>query len=187
LESARELKIKGLTTKEESIQLDPTDQFKPEQPKDMMSESTIASEYKPDELEDNIGQDIHKSSENHTNDNFWEEVSTSNRTFELEGRIETILEEREPLEFPENVSSNSSEETTRTDRSQLDDKIEDMMERVGEVWTCKMCVKTATMAHAIRQHVEIHIKGLTLPCTICGKSYGSKNSLRKHKSMYHRQ
>ena len=99
--------------------------------------------------------------------------------------VETVSEGRELKDFLDNTTD-SFVETENRDLTQLANKIEDMIEKVGGLWTCKMCGKSANMKQRIGQHAEIHIDGFTHPCNTCGKSFRSKNSLRKHKSLYHR-
>ena len=52
---------------------------------------------------------------------------------------------------------------------------------------CKVCGKEGSM-QLIKQHIEAkHITGISIPCDLCGKAQGSRNSLRSHKSVYHRK
>lgn len=73
---------------------------------------------------------------------------------------------------------------------ELDLQIASMMERGDDhVWTCKVCGKKATKGGKpdMRDHIEAnHVEGISHPCTICGKTYKTRNSLKSHKSTSHR-
>jgi len=73
---------------------------------------------------------------------------------------------------------------------ELDQQIASMMER-GEdhVWTCKVCGKKATKGGKpdMRDHIEAnHVEGISHPCTICGKTYKTRSSLKGHVAAFHR-
>ena len=170
LEAARELKIKGLATKDEPAQQDPPYTNIPHQLDKIESNVTI------DDTDDNEAFD--KSLQN-------EHVPFQNIQME-DSYVETVISEGSELKDFLDNTTDSFVETENRDLTQLANKIEDMIEKVGGLWTCKMCGKSSNMKQRIRQHVEIHIDGFTHPCNTCGKSFRSKNSLRKHKSLYHR-
>ena len=68
----------------------------------------------------------------------------------------------------------------------LDEKIDNMLEKQGSSWTCKICGKSTEKKSNMRNHIEgIHMTGMEHPCSICGKTYRSRNSLTKHISVYH--
>ena len=52
-------------------------------------------------------------------------------------------------------------------------------------YTCNFCSKSG-LKHHMREHVEIHVDGLTFPCKFCDKTYRSRGSLRAHASREHR-
>ena len=47
-------------------------------------------------------------------------------------------------------------------------------------WKCAVCVYNATNASHMREHVEIHIKGISHVCKERGKSFGTSKKLRVH-------
>ena len=65
---------------------------------------------------------------------------------------------------------------------ELDQKIEQMMERIdgGRKRRCIPCGKISSMVANARNHAETHIDGLNFPCQLCDKSFRSRESLRKH-------
>ena len=53
--------------------------------------------------------------------------------------------------------------------------------------TCKLCGKEGKQ-NIIKAHIEAkHITGITHTCEICGNIAKTKNSLKAHKSVYHRK
>ena len=73
----------------------------------------------------------------------------------------------------------------------FDVQIETMMERIidGEFnWKCAVCGKmTKGSTTQMKRHVEIHLEGLSYPCTHCGKVCRSRTILTKHISLNHRK
>jgi len=67
----------------------------------------------------------------------------------------------------------------------LDERIKNMMEKLNNSWVCKMCAKSDTKSH-IKNHIEAkHIAGVEHPCTICGGTFRSRNTLNVHISRIH--
>ena len=63
---------------------------------------------------------------------------------------------------------------------ELDQKVEEMMERQPDgKYKCLTCAKIGRKVH-MKEHVEIHIDGLSFPCQQCDKTFRSRNSLRVH-------
>ena len=65
--------------------------------------------------------------------------------------------------------------------SDLDLRIEQMIEKYDGVWICKVCGKTAANSGHLREHAETHIEGMTHVCHICNKTFPNRPCLRYHK------
>ena len=51
---------------------------------------------------------------------------------------------------------------------------------------CKVCGKEGRPTH-IQDHIEAnHLEGISIPCDVCGKAFGARNTLRMHKAKFHR-
>jgi len=62
-----------------------------------------------------------------------------------------------------------------------------LMEEVEGVWTCKVCGKDTKLNKGhMKSHVETHIEGLQYTCTICNKTYKTKDVLRGHFNKVHK-
>ena len=89
------------------------------------------------------------------------------------------------------------EEATKeniADLEELDQTVKSMMmfskyqsgKRYGRARICKVCGKKGSM-NSIMQHIEAHhIAGISIPCGLCGNVFKTRNTLRNHKSKYHR-
>ena len=86
--------------------------------------------------------------------------------------------------------------TNNTDMESLDQQVKSMMtfsenvdlyiKRDGRARMCKVCEKQGSM-NSIMQHIEAHhIAGISIPCGLCGNVFKTRNTLRNHKSKYHR-
>ena len=64
---------------------------------------------------------------------------------------------------------------------QLNEKIDESYFRNADgMLTCRFCSKTFKQRVHIKEHVEIHIEGLSFPCNICGSTFTTRNVLRGH-------
>merc|ERR1712098_580155 len=64
---------------------------------------------------------------------------------------------------------------------ELDSYINQQILRNKDGPACKLCNKKARIISHIKEHVEIHIKGLSFNCDFCGNTLKSRKSLRLHK------
>ena len=53
-------------------------------------------------------------------------------------------------------------------------------------FSCSMCGMSGSMKHVIQYHVETHLDGLSFPCSVCDKTFKTRNSQRVHLSLKHR-
>ena len=73
-----------------------------------------------------------------------------------------------------------------SDMSEVDQKIEELAERIDGVWTCKACGKTSQRRRDLGWHIETHLENLSFPCQQCDKIFRSSNSLNFHNSRFHK-
>ena len=88
------------------------------------------------------------------------------------------------------------------DLQALDEKVKSMMERSQNMipngkqangtprhataFICKVCGKEGR-ENDIRDHIAAnHVEGISLPCDYCDKTFSSRQTLRKHKSKFHK-
>ena len=72
------------------------------------------------------------------------------------------------------------EENQMNSNTELDLQILELIAKSGGVWKCKVCGKTTPKKGHIREHAEIHIKGMSHACHLCNNTFPSRQSLRKH-------
>ena len=64
--------------------------------------------------------------------------------------------------------------------SSVEDKILELIERREGMNYCKGCDYKTDRLFNMKEHVEIHIEGLSYPCQLCNKTFRSKKALRSH-------
>ena len=72
-------------------------------------------------------------------------------------------------------------QTTRIDPETIA-KVDSMIEKQSDGYSCTHCGHTTRKKDHIREHVERHIEGLEYPCNSCGRVLRSSHSLTNHKS-----
>ena len=73
------------------------------------------------------------------------------------------------------------------------DNLKDINEKVNEYlertesgkFKCSICGKEAKQKIQIQYHIETHVEGIEIPCSICNKIFRSRHSLAVHKSRFH--
>ena len=53
------------------------------------------------------------------------------------------------------------------------------------IWKCVQCDYSPKVKHTLKEHVETHIEGISHLCSVCDKSFSTRNSLRVHKIRSH--
>ena len=73
--------------------------------------------------------------------------------------------------------------------TQIDAQISSMMYRGDKAWHCAVCEKTSPGKINITRHIEAtHLDNHPgLNCDLCGETAKSRNALRMHKSIKHKQ
>jgi len=67
----------------------------------------------------------------------------------------------------------------------LDTRLNELVEKCLDLWKCRKCGKTANRRNNIRDHAETHLKGIVHSCSICMKTFSTKNVLTQHKIYMH--
>ena len=73
-----------------------------------------------------------------------------------------------------------------TDMAEVDEKTEQLMEKIDGIFHCKACDYSSRNSIHMKEHVERHIDGLSYSCQICDKKFSSRNSLREHLYSFHK-
>ena len=64
--------------------------------------------------------------------------------------------------------------------------VDELVMKDGDIWLCKTCGKTMKTNCHIRKHAEIHIEGLSFPCSSCNQTFRSRTILSSHKQRQHK-
>ena len=112
---------------------------------------------------------------------------------------EKILENAEKamikLEEKETVSENTEEAMTEVDESETVSENLDyrnipdqhIVMTTDKRFECQLCGKVYTIKQSAWNHVETHLNGIAYNCTICDKSFKTRNHFSVHKSRSHRK
>ena len=72
------------------------------------------------------------------------------------------------------------------DNSQVEGKIQEILTKEDGLYLCNVCGYKKKDKQDMVRHIETHIEGLSYPCSVCDKTFRSRNSLNVHKSTYHK-
>ena len=119
-----------------------------------------------------------------------ESLKNNHSNFDSKSQMQSIIKDH-----PGGVNNSNermlvqSQHFLSGDLQELDEKVKSMMEKSQNFIpsgkqradVCKVCGKEGERT-AIRDHIEAnHLEGINLPCNICGKTFRSRWSLRRHK------
>ena len=113
-----------------------------------------------------------------------EEVNYESYITTTESEKKATYKPRRTVKKVEGTISLNSNGGEATD---LDEKLLEHISKLPDrTLQCKICGNTAKQMSDIKNHIETHMEGLSVPCPICGKIFRSRNSMRTHKSQYHK-
>ena len=97
------------------------------------------------------------------------EGTTSNVKFEGNAFEGTMMKIQPKLKRTSTIDSNTMV------------RIETMIEKQADGYSCMNCGYISKNQGHMREHVEKHIEGLEYPCNLCNKVFRSSVSIRVHK------
>ena len=140
---------------------------------------TIAQQLR---LEGLLSNDNNEETKNVTVEDEQEIKKEEIKSRRISGRERQIV--REANEYKDTLIAIS---INQEEIGNLNEKLNENMEKCEDgSYRCKICGKTGNESRNMRNHIETHMEGLSFTCPICQKSFRSRNSLFKHKSVYHR-
>ena len=172
LTAAEELKIEGLTS---NISKDKTEE--------------IESHEQKEELQREIKNEICMDTIDPTLQNVTSVDNTE--ASEKKDDVEKQSKVKKPPKSEDNIKQASKiycyEKIPIQDLTQIKTIIEEMSEKVGNVWRCKFCGKTTEnrQRNTLGLHIETHFEGLSYKCSHCDKSCKNRGALRGHMHRYH--
>ena len=107
----------------------------------------------------------------------------------IQSSLKPLLDEQPPNELMNIEQRIAIPHVVSGDLQELDEKVKSMMETSQNLIAsgerkakiCKVCGKEGH-SMAIRDHIEAHhLEGVSLPCSVCEKTFRSRMILRKHK------
>ena len=124
----------------------------------------------------------------------------SNNQIEMREEKESLLKQEKQQNDPKTKKSKSNDDsfalvrkvdsTEDLQQSSLND-FKNVTEQYLDTnddgkFTCQLCGKIGKYKHVMMFHVETHIDGIVYNCPYCDKTFRTRNSVKCHKSMYHR-
>ena len=136
-----------------------------------------------------------------------EKIATKNERFALpalkkvkpeghKGEANFLDSGREP-NFSEEITTNGTVAVTSYvsgDMKELDEKCATLMDKISTknahgqpLYRCKVCGKEAING-VMKGHIEAtHLEGVSIPCNFCEKTFRSRNSLKNHIFVHHKE
>ena len=90
------------------------------------------------------------------------------------------------LKYLHVVNVNGDKTVCVSDNSEVEEKIEQLIERREGRHHCRSCDYSSPNRGHAKEHAELHIEGLSYSCQFCDKIFRLKHSLRCHVSSHHR-
>eukprot|EP00092_Neocalanus_flemingeri_P023180 GFUD01025136.1.p1 GENE.GFUD01025136.1~~GFUD01025136.1.p1 ORF type:complete len:315 (+),score=98.65 GFUD01025136.1:98-1042(+) len=199
---AEDLKIDGLTRKEEEIQTSndfamSSKEIKNEvldgnQKKKTKDNINQEQENRPEQICGLIGEcDAGKILKYDTDGESWINACGSedsqDKEFERDAHndLPYVIEN-----MPDDVSSGTNAAflvmNNSVSMNEIEEKIEEMIFVDNGCWGCKKCGKVMRKKQHIKNHAESHLEGYSHPCPICRKSSKTRNALSNHISYFHK-
>ena len=136
------------------------------------------------EIEGLIGQESiaeEKHNERTEEDNF--PADEAKQLVRMEERKEVVTRRQ----YTRTPSSDASKiDVTSLTSEQINEKIQELHQKIDGVWTCMICDYTSKFSTHARKHVEKHIDGLSYSCNQCNKEFRCINTLNSHKFYVHK-
>ena len=86
------------------------------------------------------------------------------------------------------IDTNRTISLNAEDDNDINQQADELIETLpGGILKCRQCGKEKKVQRRdMRNHVETHLEGLSFDCQLCGKIFRSRNSLKSHRSIYHK-
>ena len=89
--------------------------------------------------------------------------------------MDNDVETYETLSYSEEAEENKD----------LEVKMDKLLEKVEDGWSCKACDKTNKSKSKVKYHLGTHLHGVSHICLLCGKSWHTRTTLNNHISLKH--
>ena len=119
----------------------------------------------------------------------YEDLDNTADTFTDQGYGESAYDEKAVGVRKQNQPRSRPERTvavTVKDNSDAEEAIQEQLGREDGGYYCKVCHYRSSDKTRVTNHIETHIEGLSYSCSECQKTFRSRDSFRKHKSIYHK-
>ena len=129
-----------------------------------------------------------------------EENNSQSRHFKSEETLDESLPNTEEDVYISDGETDTTEETVGvkkhkventisvsvTDNSQVEERIQEILDRQDGLYHCNVCGYKNKFKGVMVRHIETHIEGLSYSCSVCHKTFRSRNSFNVHKSTIHK-
>ena len=104
--------------------------------------------------------------------------------FDIESQEQEVFkvtaDKKVHTDYPTVRNSSGEKMVSVRDMSEVDQKIEELMEWREGRYYCQACDYNTNRRSSMKEHVERHIDGLSYSCHFCDRTFRSRNILRHH-------
>jgi len=111
------------------------------------------------------------------------EVILENDSSDLSLNTDTMAQEVNDSFEPDILVENDSPDLSLKleDPSELDEKVASLLTwSLDNIWQCTECSYGSKTKGHVKEHVEKHIEGITIPCQTCPKVFSKRSTARRH-------
>ena len=92
---------------------------------------------------------------------------------------------KQQLDIESNISAFKEDYSFNEKNLKLNGHLEKLIEKSEGLWKCILCEKTSNRKYSMLLYAEIHVEGNIQSCSICVKTFNTRDGLRTHVNDIH--
>jgi len=131
------------------------------------------------------------SADKEYDEDFKESMSSQHLETELKHKQYKRIETANEMVYNMDSAVATKYDISLNDSSSVDEIEQKVTEYLGKNengdFLCNICGKVGgKIIKNMKNHIETHLEGISLTCSVCDKNFRSRNSLNNHKTKYHK-